>query len=199
MAISISEPFSPERPSASRRRPFCLWPRVPDKIVACGCAPRWNSVHGRRTTGFRRVSAAPHVAAAEDGQWPQSFPVSYLNNSHAPIRNDITINATVRSPVRSQIMRISCVWTDSSTTSRGFESRAHEGTLSAAAVAVALVRRAQARRLPAKRGEVIRTRCAFAIQISNSPMGLMVRDAASRLLTMRVRARATCSHLILRA
>jgi hypothetical protein len=52
--------------------------------------------------------------------------VSYLNNSHAPIRNDITINATVRSPVRSQIMRISCVWTDASTTLRGFESQAHE-------------------------------------------------------------------------
>jgi hypothetical protein len=90
---------------------------------------------GNRLTASLRVSHAqtgrrrhhppsfPDLANAKAVR-PQSLwpPVSYLRRSHAPIRNDMMINATDRSPVKSQIMRISCVRADSSTASRGFES-----------------------------------------------------------------------------
>lgn len=77
---------------------------------------RRTALSGRR---HRSKSRNEVVKAAR----PQSLlPVSYLNSSHAPIRNDMKINATDRRAVRSQIMRISCVRADSSIALGGFES-----------------------------------------------------------------------------
>jgi len=80
----------------------------------------WNSVHGRRTTESRRPRCKRQWTAlsgrcslippnAKSGRPQSLLPASYLSRNHAPIRNDETINATTRSAVRSQIMRISCV------------------------------------------------------------------------------------------
>jgi hypothetical protein len=65
----------------------------------------------------------PANTEAEAGRTQSLLPVLCLNSSHALRRNDVKINATDRRAVRSQIMRISCVQRDSSTTSRDFESR----------------------------------------------------------------------------
>lgn len=65
---------------------------------------------GNPNGGGRRDRAVVQFPANTKMLRPQSLlPVSYLSKYHAPIRNDEKINATTRSAVRSQIMRISCV------------------------------------------------------------------------------------------